>query len=119
MAHGYAKVAGKPMAAIMHGTVGTQHASMAIYNAYCDRVPMLLFTGNAGPLTERRPGVEWFHSVQDGAATVRHFVQLDDSPTRIAAAASLSDLPFARLNEIVVATNWLWWLTASGVFAGP
>jgi len=30
MAHGYAKVAGKPMAAIMHGTVGTQHASMAI-----------------------------------------------------------------------------------------
>ena len=80
MAHGYAKVAGKPMAAIMHGTVGTQHASMAIYNAYCDRVPMLLFTGNAGPLTERRPGVEWFHSVQDGAATVRDFVKWDDYP---------------------------------------
>src|SRR3984957_10821459 len=80
MAHGYAKVAGKPMAAIMHGTVGTQHASMAIYNAYCDRVPMLLFTGNAGPLEERRPGVEWFHSAQDGAATVRDFVKWDDSP---------------------------------------
>ena len=48
MAHGYAKVAGKPMAAIVHGTVGTQHAAMAIYNAYCDRVPMLVFTGNAG-----------------------------------------------------------------------
>ena len=67
MAHGYAKVAGKPMAAIMHGTVGTQHAAMAIYNAYCDRVPMMIFTGNAGALNERRPGVEWFHSVQDGA----------------------------------------------------
>ena len=80
MAHGYAKVAGKPMAAIMHGTVGTQHASMAIYNAYCDRVPMMLFTGNAGPLNERRPGVEWFHSVQDGAATVRDFVKWDDYP---------------------------------------
>jgi acetolactate synthase I/II/III large subunit len=80
MAHGYAKVAGKPMAAIMHGTVGTQHGSMAIYNAYCDRVPMLLFTGNAGPLEERRPGVEWFHSVQDGAATVRDFVKWDDYP---------------------------------------
>jgi acetolactate synthase I/II/III large subunit len=80
MAHGYAKVAGKPMAAIVHGTVGTQHAAMAIYNAYCDRVPMILFTGNAGPLNERRPGVEWFHSVQDGAATVRDFVKWDDYP---------------------------------------
>jgi acetolactate synthase I/II/III large subunit len=80
MAHGYAKVAGKPMAAIMHGTVGTQHAAMAIYNAYCDRVPMLLFTGNAGATNERRPGVEWFHSVQDGAATVRDFVKWDDYP---------------------------------------
>ena len=80
MAHGYAKVAGKPMAAIVHGAVGTQHAAMAIYNAYCDRVPMLVFAGNAGPLNERRPGVEWFHSVQDGAATVRDFVKWDDYP---------------------------------------
>jgi acetolactate synthase-1/2/3 large subunit len=80
MAHGYAKVAGKPMAAIVHGTVGTQHAAMAIYNAYCDRVPIMIFTGNAAALNERRPGVEWFHSVQDGAATVRDFVKWDDYP---------------------------------------
>jgi acetolactate synthase-1/2/3 large subunit len=80
MAHGYAKVAGKPMAAILHGAVGTQHAAMAIYNAYCDRVPMMVFTGNAGAINERRPGVEWFHSVQDGAATVRDFVKWDDYP---------------------------------------
>jgi acetolactate synthase-1/2/3 large subunit len=80
MAHGYAKVAGKPMAAMVHGTVGTQHAAMGIYNAYCDRVPVMIFTGNAGALNERRPGVEWFHSVQDGAATVRDFVKWDDYP---------------------------------------
>jgi acetolactate synthase I/II/III large subunit len=80
MAHGYAKVAGKPMAAIVHGTVGTQHAAMAIYNAFCDRVPIMIFTGNAGALDERRPGVEWFHSVQDGASTVRDFVKWDDYP---------------------------------------
>jgi acetolactate synthase-1/2/3 large subunit len=80
MAHGYAKVAGKPMAAIVHGTVGTQHGAMALYNAYCDRVAIIVFTGNAGPLDERRPGVEWFHSVQDGAATVRDFVKWDDYP---------------------------------------
>ena len=80
MAHGYAKVAGKPMAAMMHGTVGMQHAAMAIFNAYCDRVPMLLFTASAGPVEDRRPGVEWMHSVQDGAATVRDFVKWDDYP---------------------------------------
>ena len=80
MAHGYAKVAGKPMAAMVHGAVGTQHAAMAIYNAYCDRVPMMIFAGNPGAINERRPGVEWFHSVQDGAATVRDFVKWDDYP---------------------------------------
>ena len=34
MAHGYAKIEGKPMMVMAHGTVGLQHASMAIYNAY-------------------------------------------------------------------------------------
>ncbi len=55
MGHGYAKVAGKPMAAMVHGTVGMQHASMAMYNAWCDRVPVMVFTGSAGPVEERRP----------------------------------------------------------------
>ena len=80
MAHGYAKVAGKPMAAMVHGTVGTQHAAMAIYNAWCDRVPIIMFTASAGPVEDRRPGIEWFHSVQDGAATVRDFTKWDDYP---------------------------------------
>jgi len=34
MAHGYFKIEGKPMAVLAHGTVGLQHASMAIYNAW-------------------------------------------------------------------------------------
>jgi acetolactate synthase I/II/III large subunit len=80
MAHGYAKVAGKPMSALVHGTVGTQHSAMAIYNAYCDRVPVIILTGNGGAVDDRRPGVEWTHSVQDGAATVRDFVKWDDYP---------------------------------------
>ena len=46
MAHGYAKVAGKPMAIMVHNTVGLQHATMAIYNAWADRVPMLVMLGN-------------------------------------------------------------------------
>ena len=40
MAHGYAKIEGKPLGVFAHGTVGLQHAAMAIYNAYCDRVPV-------------------------------------------------------------------------------
>ena len=48
MAHGYAKIAGKPMATMVHGVVGTQHASMAIYNAYCDQTPIMVLAGNVG-----------------------------------------------------------------------
>ena len=80
MGHGYAKVAGKPMAAMVHGTVGTQHSAMALYNAWCDRVPIIVFTASAGPIEDRRPGIEWYHTVQDGAATVRDFTKWDDYP---------------------------------------
>jgi acetolactate synthase-1/2/3 large subunit len=80
MAHGYAKIEGKPLLVMAHGTVGLQHASMAIYNAYCDRVPLYIIVGNTIDAAERRPGVEWAHSVQDAAAMVRDFVKWDDLP---------------------------------------
>src|SRR6185436_9149165 len=80
MAHGYYKVEGKPMMAMVHGTVGLQHAAMAIYNAYCDRVPVYVVAGNSIDATERRPGVEWDHSVQDAATVVRDFTKWDDLP---------------------------------------
>src|ERR1700743_1317503 len=62
MAHGYAKIEGKPMMAGMHGTIGMQHASMAIYNAYADRVPIYMIAGNHADGAERRSGVESLHS---------------------------------------------------------
>ena len=80
MGHGYAKVVGKPMAALLHGVVGLQHASMAIYNAWADRVPVVLVVGNTLALEERRPGVEWTHSAQDNAAMVRDCLKWDDMP---------------------------------------
>ena len=80
MAHGYFKAEGKPMAVLCHGTVGMQHAAMAIYNAYCDRVPVYILAGNSLDATMRRPGVEWAHSVQDAAAMVRDFIKWDDLP---------------------------------------
>ena len=80
MCHGYAKIEGKPMAAMMHDTVGLQHASMAIYNAYADRVPIFLITPSAPDLRTRKTMVQFVHSVQDGAAIVRDFVKWDDRP---------------------------------------
>ena len=80
MAHGYFKVEGKPMAVMCHGTVGLQHGAMAIYNAYCDRVPVFMLAGNHLDASMRRPGVEWAHSVQDAAAMVRDFTKWDDTP---------------------------------------
>ena len=83
MAHGYFKAEGKPMGVLCHGTVGMQHAAMAIYNAYCDRVPVYLLAGNTLDATQRRPGVEWAHSVQDAAAMVRDFIKWDDQPVSL------------------------------------
>ena len=80
MAHGYAKIEGKPMGVLAHATVGLQHAAMAIYNAYCDRVPVFLMLGNSIDAVTRRPGAEWFHSVVDAAAMVRDYVKWDDLP---------------------------------------
>ena len=77
IAHGYAKAAGKPMGVFAHGTVGLQHASMAIYNAWCDRVPMMIFAGNGIDASKRRPGTEWSHSVQDAALRALELAGLD------------------------------------------
>ena len=85
MAHGYAKIAGKPMGALVHGVVGTQHAAMAIYNCYCDQAPTVVIAGNVGEGTKRRPGtgVEWDHSAHDQAAIVRDYVKWDDQAVNL------------------------------------
>jgi acetolactate synthase I/II/III large subunit len=80
MARGYYKIEGKPMAAIMHGVVGLQHAAIAVYHAFCDRVPIYLILGNTFDATERRPGAEWRHSAQDVAAMAREYIKWDDMP---------------------------------------
>jgi thiamine pyrophosphate-dependent acetolactate synthase large subunit-like protein len=80
MAQGYFKIEGKPLGILAHGTVGLQHAAMAIYNAYCDRVPVYIMLGNTIDATERRPGTEWAHSVQDAASMVRDYTKWDDTP---------------------------------------
>jgi acetolactate synthase-1/2/3 large subunit len=80
IADGYYRIEGKPMAVLAHGTVGLQHAAMTIYNAFVARNPVFIVLGNALDANERRPGVEWNHSVQDAAAMVRDFIKWDDTP---------------------------------------
>ena len=83
IAHGYAKAAGKPMGVLCHGSVGLQHAAMAVYNAWADRVPVMMFAGNGMDANKRRPGVEWTHCVQDPAGLVRDFIKWDDQPASL------------------------------------
>src|SRR5437660_5005729 len=80
MAHGYAKIEGKPMAVGLHGTVGLQHAAMALYNAFCDKVPVYALIGNIVDANKRGPLYEWLYAAQDPAAIVRDFVKWDDQP---------------------------------------
>ena len=83
MGHGYAKIEGKPLLVCVHGTVGLQHASMAIYDAFCDRVPVYIVLGNFGDAAERFGQVDWTHSAQDPAAMIRDYVKWDDRPVSL------------------------------------
>jgi thiamine pyrophosphate-dependent acetolactate synthase large subunit-like protein len=86
IAHGYAKATGRAMAVALHSNVGLMHGTMAIFNAWCDRVPMLIL-GATGPVdaTARRPWIDWIHTSQDQGALIRNFVKWDDQPGSVAA----------------------------------
>src|SRR5689334_12463225 len=77
MADGYAKVEGRPMAVMAHSTVGLQHASIALYNAFGGQTPVYVILGNTIDAAARRPGVEWMHSAQDAVAMVRDYTKWD------------------------------------------
>ena len=86
MGIGYARAKGKPMAAAIHNVVGLQHATMAIYNAWCDRLPVIVL-GGTGPVdsTNRRPGMDWTHTALVQGNLVRDFVKWDDQPGSVEA----------------------------------
>ena len=87
IAHGYAKVTDKPMAAAVHSNVGLMHATMAIFDAWCDRAPVMVF-GATGPVDAalRRPWIDWIHTSRDQGALVRDYVKWDDQPASPEAA---------------------------------
>jgi thiamine pyrophosphate-dependent acetolactate synthase large subunit-like protein len=87
IAHGYAKVTGRAMAVALHSNVGLMHATMAIFNAWCDRMPVLLL-GATGPVdaVKRRPWIDWIHTARDQGALVRPYTKWDDQPASPGAA---------------------------------
>jgi len=82
VAHGYARVTGEPIACVLHANVGLMHGMMGMFNAWCDRAPMLVL-GATGPLAseKRRPWIDWIHTMRDQASLVRGFVKWDDQPS--------------------------------------
>jgi acetolactate synthase I/II/III large subunit len=100
LAHGYAKAKGKPMIAIVHNMVGLQHASMAIFNAYIDRVPVMVL-GGTGPMNtkRRRPRIDWIHTALVQGNQVRDYVKWDDQPY------SLADVPDSFIRGYRIATT--------------
>jgi thiamine pyrophosphate-dependent acetolactate synthase large subunit-like protein len=87
VAHGYWKASGRMMASALHSNVGLMHATMQIFNAWCDRAPVLI-VGATGPwdATKRRPWIEWIHTASDQGALVRNFTKWDNQPGSVAAA---------------------------------
>src|SRR5439155_1562162 len=87
IAQGYAKASDRMMGAVVHSNVGLMHASMAIFNAWCDRKPMLVL-GATGPwdAAKRRPWIDWIHTASDQAALVRDYTKWDNQPASVAAA---------------------------------
>src|SRR5476649_2624925 len=97
IAHGYAKVTGKAMAAAVHSNVGLMHGTMAVFNAWCDRMPMVIL-GATGPVdaVKRRPWIDWIHTSRDQGALVRGYTKWDDQPASPIAA-----------REAVLRANWI------------
>jgi len=108
IAHGYAKVTGQPLAVAIHSNVGLMHASMAIYNAYCDRVPMLII-GATGPVdaARRRPWIDWIHTSGDQGALIRPYSKWDDQPASVEAALNSLARAYAITREAPSAPTYV------------
>ena len=97
-AQGYEKVAGKPMAVIVHDVVGLLHCAMHIYGAWLDKSSILIL-GGTGPVDteKRRPGIDWTHTALVEGNVVRDYVKFDDQPS------SLAGVPNALLRAYQIA----------------
>ncbi len=87
VAHGYAKVTDRMMAVALHANIGLLRAPMAVYNAWCDRAPIMII-GATGPwdAEKRRPWIDWIHTSIDQGGLLRNFTKWDNQPGSVGAA---------------------------------
>ena len=83
IANGYARATGEIMATGLHNVVGLQHASMAIFNAWCDRTPILNLGGGGPQNTINRRSTDWVHTALVQGLAVREHVKFDDQPATV------------------------------------
>ena len=105
MAHGYAKIEGKPLAVMVQSTVGLQHASMALYNAWCDQAPIYMIAGNTIDATKRGFAFEWAHAAIDPATIVRDYVKWDDQPGSLQHFAEFGDPRLPNRHDTAACTS--------------
>src|SRR5882672_15427 len=99
LANGYTRATGAPMATALHNVVGLLHASMAIFNAWCDRTPMLNLGGGGPQDASLRRSTDWVHTALVQGNLVRDFVKYDDQPY------SLESVPESLLRAYRIATT--------------
>jgi thiamine pyrophosphate-dependent acetolactate synthase large subunit-like protein len=118
IAHGYAKVTGRAMAAAVHSNVGLFHATMAMFNAWCDRMPVLVI-GATGPVdaAKRRPWIDWVHTARDQGAIVRGYTKWDDQPASPEAAREAVARAFWLANTVPQAPTYV--VLDAGLQEGP
>ena len=87
MANGYARATGEIMATGLHDIVGLLHASMAIFNAWCDRTPILNLGGGGPQNTTNRRSTDWVHTALVQGNAVRDYLKYDDQPSDVDAVA--------------------------------
>jgi acetolactate synthase I/II/III large subunit len=83
LANGYARATGDIMATGLHNVVGLQHASMAIFNAWCDRTPILNLGGGGPQDATHRRSTDWVHTALVQGNAVREYVKHDDQPNSV------------------------------------
>jgi acetolactate synthase I/II/III large subunit len=99
LANGYTRATGEPMATGLHNVVGLLHASMALFNAWCDRTPMLNLGGGGPQDATLRRSTDWVHTALVQGNLVRDFVKYDDQPY------SLESVPESLLRAYRIATT--------------
>ncbi|MBX3031196.1 MAG: thiamine pyrophosphate-binding protein [Chloroflexi bacterium] len=108
LAHGYAKALRSPMAVALHDTVGVLNATLGLYNAWLDEVPMMVL-GGVGPLdaTLRRPWIDWVHTTTDTPRPIRDMLTWLDQPSSMDAA--LESLRRGHARAVSTPPGPAWW----------